>query len=49
VPEIVPFGPARYVSVYWLIANDAVTVMSACTFVSVRVAVSTPSLQLTKW
>jgi hypothetical protein len=48
VPLIVPFAPALYVSVYWLIANDAETVRSAVIGPSVRDAVSTPSLQLTK-
>jgi hypothetical protein len=49
VPLIVPLAPALYVSVYWLIANEADTVKSAVMGPSVRDAVSTPSLQLTKW
>ena len=49
-PEIEPFAPAVYVSVYGpLIAKFAVTLMSAVTFVSVRGFEVEPSLQFTKW
>ena len=42
-------GPAVSVSLKELIANVAVAFRSAVTLRSVRAAVSTPSLQLTKW
>ena len=49
VPVIVPFVPAVYVRVKVSIANVAVTLMFAVTFVSVRVAVRMLSLHFTKW
>jgi hypothetical protein len=46
---MLPPDPALYVSVYWLSAKVAVTVRSAVTGPSVRVAVATSSLHFTKW
>ena len=46
--EMLPPPPAMAVMV-WEAAKSAVTVRSAVTFASVRAAVVTPSLQMTKW